>query len=83
MLVCDQQLAVRGKFVLRRLTQALLRRTQPALHIAQFGQGEVDSVLHRAVRVEVEGLGEVPDATGEGDGDRMVKETRSRTVRVP
>lgn len=68
-LVREQQLAVYGEFVLGRLTEALFRRTQPALHGAQFGQREVHGVLDRAVRVEVEGLGEVSDAAGEADGD--------------
>jgi hypothetical protein len=68
-LIRDQQLAVRGEFLFRRLAEALLRPPQPALHTAQFGQREVDGVLHGAARVEVEGLGEVAGAAGEADGD--------------
>ncbi len=69
LLVGGQQITVRGELLLRRVGEGRLCGTQPPLHVPQFGQGEVDGVLHGAVRVEVEGLGQVAGPTGEPDGD--------------
>lgn len=69
LLVGDQQLAVRGEFLAGRVGEGLLRRTEHPLHVAEFGQGEVHGVLHGAVGVEAEGLGEVAGPAGEADGD--------------
>lgn len=47
----------------------LLRLADPALQVAEPGEGGVDGVLDRAAGVECECLGEVAAAAREADGD--------------